>query len=290
MGLLTRQGLGGKLPEMPSGHEAGWPRDRTLAKACRPMVSSSVDVLVRPDAGWSLSLYPDAGEAGGSFRSSYRPVRTWVPGTPAVDPERARAEAARRARAKVRRYCAANRLNRLGTLTYAKGVHDPAQVRRDVADFIRSLRSALGGRPLPYVWVPEWHKTDHGLHLHFALGQYVNYRLIESTWGRGHINIKRLSDLPVGSTSLHEARLAARYLSKYVTKSFDSDESSRSLRLHRYDVAQGFQPRVMRFTGRWSGEVLASANAVMGAAPAVSWSSDEVEDWQGPPAVWFRWD
>ncbi|WP_211222053.1 rolling circle replication-associated protein [Nocardioides halotolerans] len=191
----------------------------------------------------------------------------------------------------MRRYCAANRLNRFGTLTYrGEGVHDPTQVRRDVAGFFRSLRSALGGRPLPYVWVPEWHKTDHGLHLHFALGQYVNYRLIRATWGHGFSSIKRLCDLPVGATSLHEARQAAGYLAKYVTKSFGADESSRALRLHRYDVAQGYQPRALRFRGRWSGEVLSSANAVMRARPAQSWSSAEVEDWQGPPAVWFRWD
>jgi hypothetical protein len=233
------------------------------------MGSSSISALARPDAGWSLSLYPDAGEAGGAFVPSYRPARSWVPGTPAADPARARAEAARRARGKVRRYCAANRLNRFGTLTYAgSGVHDPGQVRQDVAVFFRSLRSALGGRPLPYVWVPEWHKTDHGLHLHFALGQYVNYRLVRSTWGHGFVHIKRLSDLPVGSTSLHEARKAAGYLSKYVSKSFDADEASRSRRLHRYDVAQGFQPKAMRFRGRWSGEVLASVVAVMGNQPA----------------------
>jgi hypothetical protein len=251
----------------------------------------SVAALARPDAGWSLSLYPSAGEAGGSFVPSYRPSRTYVPGAPAADPARARAEAARRARGKVRRYCAANRLNRFGTLTYAgSGVHDPAQARQDVAVFFRSLRSALGGRPLPYVWVPEWHKTDHGLHLHFALGRYVHYGLIRSTWSHGHIHVKRLSDVPVGATSLHEARKAAGYLSKYVSKSFDADGPSRERRLHRYDVAQGFQPPVMRFRGRWSGQVLGSAVEVMGAAPTQSWSSDDSEGWQGPPAVWFAWD
>jgi hypothetical protein len=139
------------------------------------------------------------------------------------------------------------------------------------------------------VWVPEWHKSDHGLHLHFALGRYVNYKLIRSTWGHGFINIKRLSDLPVGSTSLQEARKAAGYLSKYVTKSFDSDASSRAGRLHRYDVAQGFQPPVQRLRGRHSGQVLSAAVHVMGARPTHEWSSAENVNWQGPPAVWFAW-
>ena len=85
----------------------------------------SVASLVRPDAGWSLSLYPDAGEAGGAFVPSYRPRRTWVPGNPAADPARARAEAGRRARAKLRRYCAANRLNRFGTLMSMAKLRSP---------------------------------------------------------------------------------------------------------------------------------------------------------------------
>jgi len=190
----------------------------------------------------------------------------------------------------VRRYCAANRLNVMGTLTYAgSGEHDPKQVRRDVAVWFRSLRSALGGRPLPYVWVPEWHKTDHGLHLHFAVDRYVNYRLIRSTWGHGNIWIRRHTDLPVGSTTLTEARRAARYLSKYVTKSFDADESSRAAALHRYDVAQGFQPPVMRIPARSVEDGLESMCSIMRAAPSFAWSSREVEDWQAPPAVHFQW-
>jgi hypothetical protein len=214
-------------------------------------------------------------------------VRDWVPGRPAADPLRARAEAARRARAKVRRYCAGNLLNRLGTLTYAgRGCHDPVLLRADLADFFRALRAALDGQSLPYVWVPEWHKTDHGLHAHFALGRFVSWRLIRSTWGRGHISIKLLSDLPVGSTQRDEARRAAGYLSEYVSKTFDAPHL---FGRHRYDVAQGFQPPVQRLTGDSAEEVLGQACEVMGQEPVQSWSSAEVEDWDRPPAVWFAW-
>lgn len=38
------------------------------------------------------------------------------------------------------------------------------------ASHCRNVARALGGDPLPYVWVPEWHKCGHGLHLHFAVG------------------------------------------------------------------------------------------------------------------------
>lgn len=143
-------------------------------------------------AGWWLSLYPDAGEAGGSFRYSRRPKPAGGPG----DPERAKLEAARRARGKMRRYCAANRLNRLGTLTYrASGQHDPRALRLEVAEFFRALRGHLGGDSIPYVWVSEWHKTDHGLHVHFAVGRYIARRVIERSWPHGFVHIKLLGDL-----------------------------------------------------------------------------------------------
>ncbi|WP_437770064.1 hypothetical protein [Arthrobacter sp. KNU40] len=82
-------------------------------------VNTSLGRLIAADAGWFFSLYPDAGEGGGGFRSSYQPNRAFVAKGAAADPERAAAEAGRRAGSKLRRYCAANRLNRLGTLTYA---------------------------------------------------------------------------------------------------------------------------------------------------------------------------
>jgi hypothetical protein len=69
--------------------------------------------------GWGLRLYREAGEAGGSFRGLDRPRPgsggLWVP---EPEPDRALEEAVRRARGQVRRYCAANLLNRHGTLTY----------------------------------------------------------------------------------------------------------------------------------------------------------------------------
>jgi hypothetical protein len=160
-----------------------------------------------------------------------------------------------------------------------------------VARFFRRLKAMLGGRACPYVWVPEWHKTDHGLHVHFAVGQFIARSKIEAAWGHGFVHITRLSDLPVGSTSLHEARAAAGYLSKYVTKSFDDDASSRALRLQRYGVAEGFQPPVVRLSGYSADHLLDQAiERMAGAMPAVSWSSAEAENWQGPPAVWFAWD
>jgi len=232
-----------------------------------------------------LTLYPAAGEAGGCFQPTVRRGQVNVGEAGAV---RAAEEAARRARGKVRRYCAASRLNRLGTLTYAgAGCHDPQQVRADVAGFFRGLRRALDGSPLPYLWVPEWHPGGHGLHVHFAVGRYVRRSLIGDVWGRGHVHIKLLGDLPVGSGSLEEARLAARYLAKYVAKNVAGE---RMPGLHRYEVAQGFQPARVFCFGRSEDEAIAEASALMGKTPARIWRSSSMEGWQAPPACWVAWD
>ena len=76
---------------------------------------------------WQLSLYPQAAEAGGCLVT----MRSGESAGRRADPERAATEANRRARAKVRRYGVANRLNRLATLTYAgEGCFDPVQCAR----------------------------------------------------------------------------------------------------------------------------------------------------------------
>jgi hypothetical protein len=235
-----------------------------------------------------LALYEAAGEAGGSFRHSWEPSRSGG-GVGAADPERSAAEAARRARTRLRRYCAANRLNRLGTLTYrGTGCHDPRRVRGDLHEFFRGLRRLLGGEAFPYVWVPEWHKTGHGLHAHFAVGRFIGRRLIERAWGRGFVHIKLLGDLPVGSGAWHEARLAAWYLAKYVAKGLD-DRARRPKGLHRYEVAEGFQPLPVTVHGRTVREALVAASERMGGAPVRVWQSREEPEWQGPPAVWAQW-
>jgi hypothetical protein len=253
-------------------------------------MSSSVHVP-QLQRGWSLTLYPGAGEGGGCFVSAQRRTSWGGGGGPAADPERARLEAGRRARGRLRRYCAANQLNRLGTLTYdGEGCHDPGMARADVGAFFRTLRTDLGGDPFPYVWVPEWHKSGHGLHLHFAVGRFIPRGRILSAWGRGFVHIKLLGDLPVGSGPVAEARKAAGYLSKYVSKTFSDDGGvERPRGMHRFDVAQGFKPGAMRLQGATVAAVVSEASELMGGAPAVFWSSDQVPDWQGAPAIWVQW-
>ena len=235
-------------------------------------------------AFWSFTLYPEAGEGGGCFRPLFRrsPVGGGVP-----DVVRSQDEASRRARTKLRRYCAANRLNRFATLTYAgTGCFDGQELRSDVAGFFRALRSELGGKPLPYAWAPEWHPGGHGLHVHFAVGRYVKHGLIRDVWGRGRVHIKLIGDLPVGSGALEEARQAARYLAKYVSKNVGDE---RVPRLHRYEVAQGFQPEPVPLRGISDVDVIGQASELMGREPQQVWRSSQQEGWQAPPAYWCAW-
>jgi len=242
--------------------------------------------LLRFRAHWVLTLCPEAREASGVWRKP-------GPGGPAVegagepDPVRSRAEAGRRAQVTMRRYCVANRLNRLGTLTYrGEGQHDAEALRADVAEFFRRLRGGIRvkylplkhgvdtGGEFPYVWVAQWHPGGHGLHVHFAVARYIPRGVIEGSWRHGFVNIKLLSDLSTGSGPLEEARLAARYLARYVGSQLDDER--RRLGLHRYD--------------RSADEVIERASEQLGAKPTRVWRSDEAKGgWYGPPAVWAQW-
>lgn len=235
------------------------------------------------ESRWLLNLYPDAAEAGGCLVSPRRP---WT-GRYAIEPddERSTAEAIRRARGKVRRYAAANRLNRLATLTYAEACREPARLRADLGGFFKRLRNGLG-EAFPYVWVPEWHPGGHGLHAHFVVGRYIHYRAIRAAWDRGLVHIKLIGDLPVGSGAIEEARRAGRYVSKYIGKDLGSAGEAG---LHRYDVAEGFGPNVQKLRGTSLDDVLGQAVEIMGREPVEVWDSADELVWDRPHSVWFQW-
>ena len=234
---------------------------------------------------WAINLFKEAGEASGSFHY-IRPLTTIPAHGDGTNKERANEEASRRARGKIRRYCATNGLNRLGTLTYkGEGCDDPKQVRAHIGEFFKEIRKSQP-RDLPYLWVPEWHKS-HGLHVHFAVGRYIKRSTIEQAWPHGFVHIKILGDLPTGSQVLEQSRLASRYLSKYVAKNFaDSGDLGG---LHRYDLAQGFQPLSQRIRAQSRFEAIQRAIDVMGKPYSYMWDSNDENNWNRPPAVYLSW-
>jgi len=261
------------------------PNPQTEGTGVSPSLETATK-LVRALAGtgWWLTVYPTAGEAGGTFRYQGRKGRGRIDPYEG-EPGRSEREAARRARGQVRRFCAANRLNRLGTLTYrGEGCHDAREFRDDVGLFIRRLRRGVGVDSMPYLWAPEWHPKGHGLHGHFAVGRYVRRGIIEEAWGHGFVHIKLIGDLPVGSGGWAEARQTGRYLAKYVSKAPAAGSG-----LHRYEVAQGFQPEKVTVWDRSAEGALAKASTIFGCEPEVVWQSQDEERWEGPPALWASW-
>lgn len=191
---------------------------------------------------WRMRIYIDAAEAGASLSTLRRRGAT----KRESESERSADEAACRARGQIRRYCASNRLNRLGMLTYAgEGCHDAQVLRSDVGGFFRRMRRELGSDRFPYLWVPEWHPG-------------------------GHVHIKLLGELPAGSGDLAEARLAAGYLAKYAGKAMEDD---RPPGLHRYEVAQDFAPLSVTCERETVEEVIETASIVMGSEPTRVWHS-----------------
>jgi hypothetical protein len=234
-------------------------------------------------AWWNLKLYPAAGEATAIFQTDGLGSRPGFFQRESRDPAEI---AARRARTNIRRYCAANRLNRLGTLTYrGKGCFDQGQLRADVAAFFRRLRSDIDGGAFPYVWVPEWHPGGHGLHLHFAVGRYIRRSFIEGAWPHGFVHIKLIGDLPAQAAPIVESRRVAWYLAPYIAKAF---AERREPGMHRYEVARGFGPGVTQYLGLRS-DVIDKASAQMGERPGFVSSSDSWRDYSGPPAVFVSW-
>jgi hypothetical protein len=231
-----------------------------------------------------FTLVPGAAEGGGSFLSAPR-VQKPIRGLEAEDPERAAHEASRRARREIRRYGVANRLTRLGSLTYrGAGCHDFDEHYGNLARFFRKLRAGLGGERFPYLAVQEWHPGGHGLHGHFLVGRYIQRGLIEEAWPHGFVHIKLIGNLPAGSGELGEARTAARYVAGYLAKDWAAPKGRK-----RYYRALGFAPRIERLTGRSADDVLDQASELMGQRPDYLWESRDDPEWKLPPSLWASW-
>ncbi len=255
-----------------------------MTLSAQQMVAAMVRTICRVVSMALLSVYPDAAEAGGCFVSGAGPGSGGDGGVGRYV-ESVEEKNDGRARGKIRRYGAANRLNRLGTLTYrGQGCHDPFVVRDHLAEFFRDLRQAVGGKRFPYLWTDELHPGGHGLHAHFTVGRFIPRKALERSWPHGFVHIKLIGDLPTGSGALEESRRAAYYLAKYAGKHAEGRPGG----LHRYEVGQGFQPRKIRLTRRSEVEVIAAAAELMGSAPKV-WRSSEKKDWAGPPALRLTW-
>jgi len=119
-------------------------------------LSARVAELEKPK--WTMLLYREALEASASLSGSVSAggaTRVGSDPYPGGRSGRSAEEAGRRARGRLRRYCVANRLDRLVTLTYAgEGCHEGHRLRSDVGAFVKRVRRACGLGSFPYAWVP----------------------------------------------------------------------------------------------------------------------------------------
>ena len=127
------------------------------------------------------------------------------------------------------------------------------------------------------MWVPQWHPGGHGLHAHFAVGRFVPRKLIERAWGHGFVHIKLLDGLPVGSGALGEARLAARYLARYVAANWRTSAGWRAAPLRGRAGLPAGQDRVLWRIGR--GRDRARLRHMGGAGAGVALSGDGGVAW-----------
>ena len=200
------------------------------------------------------------------------------------DPEARREEnrkrSARRRMAKVRRYCVANDITKLWTLTYGVAQWDATEVMNDVNGFMRRLRDHLG-EVVPYVYVLELHPGGHGIHVHIGLqDRWISHAQVRRLWGHGHVHYSKSRSGPKG------ARMLARYLSKYMVKDLGLVGAGR----HAYEVAQGFAPVVRQIRVTTFREALDYVCALHGKTPERVWSSDDTEGWRGPPTYALVFD
>jgi hypothetical protein len=223
-------------------------------------------------------------------RGSEPPTEDATPSSETANRDRA----ARRARGRLRRYAAANGLDRLIVLTYADQTADLRQVKRDTARFVKRglmplITSPGRGRPggvqpkrrAPYVIGWERHKSGNW-HINVLVRPYVAHERLERAWGRGYVWITRFQSKRGGS-GRDAAREAAGYVAKYVAKEFADAPLDRT---HRYEVGQGFQPREVRVYGTTARTLLWSVERETGATVRHLWTALRVGSDRSPPVLW----
>ncbi len=261
---------------------------------------------------WRLTAFPQCGEATLVYSDGTAPRRrlkvaapfvgephTWLyldtgEVAPPPDEERARQEAGRRARKTLRRFCVANLLTTMVTLTFAQGSHDRQSVLDAMAAFVERWQAHVG-RTFPYAYVLEKHPQGHGWHIHVACRGRTTHRALMLLWGNGIVwedDGRGKASRWQGMASAIKARCIAGYLAKYLVKSMDTDREKGA---RRFSTAHGFQPDEVRMGARDLRE--AEEALLLVAGPTVSalnvvWASPPAGPeslWKGPPTVTVEW-
>jgi hypothetical protein len=239
-------------------------------------------------------------EQGGHREISARNTVEWVevgpvPPRDAVDPERdkewlaeqaekALRRSAKRAQVMCRRIIKAEGFNELLTLTYRENMTDRARAWRDLKEWVRRMKRALGGE-FRYCGAPE--RQERGAyHWHIAchkLPQHVERKKIKvHGWRLGTVIWRSIVGADnglcfVGGKPSGQSRKAAKrspakmaaYVAKYILK----DSEATPFEANRYSRSNGIAVR-KSIVFRWSADSLAE---VMGrVCELFAWEGDQV--------------
>jgi hypothetical protein len=161
-----------------------------------------------------------------------------------------------RAARRVRHLCLEIRADRLLTLTSRNLLADYDDLTATWKRFMRLLESA--GEKFEYVAVPELHKNGEHYHIHAAINGYARVELLRRCWqialggkgderganALGNVDIK--STRHKGQNKSKQAIGVAKYISKYITKSY--------IEHHQFNRKRYWAPRSIKLpesTGEW---------------------------------------
>jgi hypothetical protein len=145
----------------------------------------------------------------------------------------------------VRRFCRANGLCFLWTLTYRVPATSRKEVARDVNRLFTRLAQAYGKLPVVAV-IERGTNATRRLHVHLGVDRWLNIDLVADAWRKGFVWVGDGRKCP-GQPGV---KRLSKYLSKYVAKQYEKEsdqEGEREFRAHRYQVTQGFSvPQIRR--------------------------------------------
>lgn len=162
--------------------------------------------------------------------------------------KRDREKAAYRAARKVRQFCIEIRADRLLTLTSRNLLTDYDDMIATWKRFMRLLEQA--GAKFEYIAIPELHKNGEHYHIHAAINGFVRADLLRRCWqialgGKGdERGVEALGnvDIKQGKRGYQDPNKRAvgiaRYISKYITKSY--------LEHHQFNRKRYWVPRTIK--------------------------------------------
>lgn len=257
---------------------------------------------------WMVSIYPDAYEAvivgacphlvgddldwpeGAEGDGDYHDRSAWSDLDEKIRQQKNEERATRRARTLSRRYMVSNRLYLMWVLTFAgEGLEATAEGRREcmahVARFAARLKKRFG--VMPYWYSPEIHPNGHGWHVNFFVGKRLPHAEVRELWGHGHVFVSdwtkkrwiRRQNLPF----IEAVRKAAAYGCKYAQKDWNAEVLDGGA--HRYELAQGYKPKQEVLRVASLAEAVDLCILRFRKRPSHAWSSNDAEDWDGPPVL-----